>query len=140
MRTLLLFSGLFFFNSLNAQTQTCAINFSYDASGNRIKRQYDCWTSTPGGGGSTGRLTGTTIQPNTLSIYPNPVEELLSIQLEHPLEKAQIQVLNLKGEIVKQSSITGTRASLEVQDLAKGMYMICIQTASELLTEPFIKQ
>lgn len=60
---------------------------------------------------------------NSLMLYPNPSEGVINIATELS-ENAQIEVLNLNGQIVKQ--VSGHMRSLDLKSMPEGMYLIRI--------------
>ncbi len=71
---------------------------------------------------------------NQLQIYPNPVGNLLHIQTNNKLLKAEIYSTN--GQLVKTFSSQETH----VADLPKGNYILKITTDKGIQTEKFIKE
>ncbi len=77
--------------------------------------------------------TNETQKPQT-KIYPNPVKNILSIQMSYKLQKVEIYSVN--GQLVKTSFLKETN----VTDLPKGHYLIKIFTDKDVKTEKIIKE
>ncbi len=70
-------------------------------------------------------------------VYPNPVKDILNINLDSMIESSNIKIYNLDGALVKESNIRVK--SLDVSDLKPGMYFIHIDTGGERMVERFLK-
>ncbi len=64
----------------------------------------------------------------TLRVYPNPTSNLVNIEMQLDAAEVNIEVVSLMGQIVmrKEAFTSGgeLRETLDVSDLAKGMYML----------------
>jgi hypothetical protein len=79
----------------------------------------------------------------TLSVYPNPAEELITLSFpSSPNEISTIQVYDLFGYLVDQTNVTpiGQIASttIDISSYASGVYVIQINTDPSL-TAKFMK-
>lgn len=72
---------------------------------------------------------------NTVSIYPNPVKDVLNIQSKNEMMKAEI--FDAAGRILISTSVKGN--SVNVSELAKGNYIIKLFTKDKTFTHKFIK-
>jgi hypothetical protein len=68
-------------------------------------------------------------------LYPNPVKDVLHIQSSATIEQATIY--DLSGRIVRQVQMTN---DISVQDLAKGVYVIKIETKKGLEVRKIVKE
>lgn len=73
---------------------------------------------------------------STFSMYPNPVNELLILDL---IENANYAVLNLGGQILKQGVLTKGENKLDLSNLNSGFYFIKVETNERSITKKFIK-
>ncbi|MFM1947288.1 MAG: hypothetical protein RL207_1571 [Bacteroidota bacterium] len=79
-----------------------------------------------------------TIQANEMKIYPNPVQNELSIANSENL--ATIQILSLTGDIILVQKDM-TTATLDVSQLENGLYVCVLKTINgEILQSKFIKE
>ncbi|WP_051890003.1 T9SS type A sorting domain-containing protein [Chryseobacterium vrystaatense] len=76
-----------------------------------------------------------TTENNLITIYPNPVKDILNIKSKNTVIKAEIYDVN--GRIISSTSITG--GSLNVSDLAKGNYIIKLFNKDKTMIQKFIK-
>ncbi len=56
--------------------------------------------------------------------FPNPANNLLRIELAEYDGAAQLELLNLQGEVIKLVQLTQAVSSVEVGDVAAGMYLL----------------
>lgn len=79
-----------------------------------------------------------TIQANEMKLYPNPVQNELSIANSENL--ATIQILSLTGDIILVQKDM-TTATLDVSKLENGLYVCVLKTINgEILQSKFIKE
>lgn len=71
----------------------------------------------------------------TFSIFPNPVNSQFTIQLEESIES--ISIVNMEGVLIK--TVMNPNNTIDVSDLAKGIYFLQVQTNKGLSTQKFIK-
>lgn len=71
----------------------------------------------------------------TVSIYPNPVNDVLNIQSKNEITKAEI--FDAAGRILISKSVKGN--SINVSELAKGNYIIKLSTKDKTFIHKFIK-
>lgn len=69
-----------------------------------------------------------------LSIYPNPAEEYVSIDLPIQYNKGTLQVYTMQGQLVKTASITtsGTQ-SFSIADMPNGIYQLVVYSNTNKL-------
>ncbi|NDE35075.1 MAG: T9SS C-terminal target domain-containing protein, partial [Gammaproteobacteria bacterium] len=70
-------------------------------------------------------LEGEIINPEILLTYPNPVYNRL--YAEYPDKNIQIQLYDALGRLVAQSDVAYQKATLSLNQLAKGLYQAHIQ-------------
>jgi hypothetical protein len=69
-------------------------------------------------------------QSTSISIYPNPAEEV--IQIQSPLKIDRIQFYDLQGRLLKSEVLNG-RTSMNASDLENGVYLIEILNQNKIL-------
>ena len=85
------------------------------------------------------QLTNTetiTNQPH-FTILPNPVEDILTLQLEIDAKPSQINIYNVIGQLVVNQSFA---KEVDVNHLMAGVYVIEVMTNAGLLSTKFIKR
>lgn len=75
--------------------------------------------------------------PSTIDVYPNPASDF--IQLTAATEIQSIQILNVLGEVIFQSTSPTNNSMIYVSDFEKGLYLIEIRTAHSKETKKFLK-
>lgn len=73
---------------------------------------------------------------NAVSVYPNPVMDLLTINTDH-LSISSVSVVSLSGQMLK--STTSVTKTVDVSDLASGIYFLQVQTDQRVVSKRFIK-
>lgn len=76
------------------------------------------------------------------SIYPNPVNgNLVNIRFNHPQSFVNITMQNSAGQTVRKMSspVFGTAASVNIEELPKGTYLVNIVTGKESVVRKVIK-
>jgi len=75
-------------------------------------------------------LSTTTLAFNSVRVFPNPVKDFLTIQLdENPENFTQWKILQLDGSLLKSGKITQAVTKLSVSDLNAGVYFVEIENA-----------
>ncbi|MBR3945797.1 MAG: thiol protease/hemagglutinin PrtT [Bacteroidales bacterium] len=59
-----------------------------------------------------------------IDIFPNPTTNILNITSQETISK--IEIVNLTGEIIKQTKIDSNNATCNISDLSNGMYFVRI--------------
>ncbi len=80
----------------------------------------------------------TSISPQelaTFEVYPNPTTEFLRVNSSSPILNAQ--VLDLQGAV---QAVTVRAGMVDVADLARGLYLLQVETEAGIVTQKFIKQ
>lgn len=73
----------------------------------------------------TGISLGETAADNSVRIYPNPVSDMIHIDL-NSAENVKISLYGLTGNVVKTAAESGTTATMNVTDVPEGMYVLVV--------------
>ncbi len=85
--------------------------------------------------GCSGTLSATDINKQEVTLYPNPVKEVLHFSEE----VSNIRITDLSGRTVKQISTKGK--SVNVANLANGVYIVTATTkAGKVITKKIVKE
>jgi hypothetical protein len=102
----------------------------------------EMWVSSFGNGMKVGKMNTVGIserkKSKTFSIFPNPANESLTIQINGIIEKQQIQVFNSIGELMKEFEITQS-THVNITELPKGFYLVQLKGFPGQ-SQKFIKQ
>ena len=71
---------------------------------------------------------------NKLSVFPNPVNDVLQITSEFEIQK--ISILEGDGKFIKSS----TENAVSISELSTGIYIVQVQTTNGLITKRFVKK
>jgi uncharacterized delta-60 repeat protein len=72
----------------------------------------------------------------TLVVYPNPVKDILHLQLNNFNTIQSVKIYDLQGKIVLQD----TKDNLNLSNLSNGLYLIKVITSDGEFTKKFIKE
>ncbi|NRA48196.1 MAG: T9SS type A sorting domain-containing protein, partial [Phaeodactylibacter sp.] len=78
---------------------------------------------------------------NTLSLFPNPTQNEVTLQLDQAVEgEANVMLFNLQGQILQQTRfpIGARQMRMETTALPSGIYMVSLQTAKGQLTKKLV--
>ena len=74
------------------------------------------------------------------TIYPNPVNEMIFIQLENKSISAQVCIFNMLGEsILSIQSYGNANIALNISDIPTGIYLLQVKSNEQINTKKFIK-
>lgn len=74
-------------------------------------------------------------------LYPNPVHNMLRVNLPNNVEEVQLTIFNILGKSVKQLNFTKTNAShINTSQLSPGIYLVRISTKDKTGYQKFIKE
>jgi len=93
--------------------------------------------------GATALSVSLGISENNLlsfEMYPNPVSDLLNIQLPTGTEKAEVGVFDYTGRLVSSKTISSNDTAIDVQQISKGIYMIRLAANNKIGVQRFIKK
>ena len=76
----------------------------------------------------------------SFEMYPNPVSDLLNIQLPTGTEKAEVSVFDYTGRLVSSKTISSNDKAIDVQKISKGIYMIRVAANNKIGVQRFIKK
>ncbi len=80
------------------------------------------------------------LQPIRLNIYPNPVTNVCTVTLEKTSQNTELRVYNLRGALVTQINLQGTKQSqLDLTGMASGIYFLQIKTNQGITTTKLLK-
>jgi hypothetical protein len=96
----------------------------------------ECTTDTNWSGNAVHELPSV----NAIFIYPNPVQDKLTLHLKNTHAGSSIEIFNSLGQFMLRSSISSSRKELDVSHLPPGLYLVrVIAGADHSFTTRFIK-
>lgn len=86
------------------------------------------------------RLGTDDLEANTVSIYPNPVKDLVYINSKDNVEKYEI--IDVTGRVINSGSVKkdGQVSSVSTDSLSAGLYILKLYTDKEVVTKKIIKK
>jgi hypothetical protein len=96
--------------------------------------------------GTVTNLTDTGLTPISeansyrVTLYPNPVAEMLNINLNSLHPGAVVQIYNALGTVVLTERVSNTTQSVAVGTLSKGMYYVVVRNGDQISTHKIVKQ
>jgi len=90
-----------------------------------------CWKGNPTGSGLTGSISNCTI-------YPNPVNNLLEIELP-VYQGATAEIYNLSGKLIQANRLESSKTVIKTESLLKGFYLLKIKSKSGVTIQKIIK-
>ena len=76
----------------------------------------------------------------SFEMYPNPVSDVLNIQLPSGTDKAEVSVFDYTGRLVSSKTISSNDTAIDVQKISKGIYMIRVAANNKIGVQRFIKK
>ena len=74
----------------------------------------------------------------SLSVFPNPAENLLTVSADEPV--LQLRITDLSGKTIRNATVNASQTSVDVSDLAAGTYLLHVQTASYTWVRKIVKK
>jgi hypothetical protein len=74
------------------------------------------------------------------SFYPNPATETITIKLSNMKTETDIVLMDLTGRIIRSIPINGIQATINISDLAQGMYLLRVESGNQQSVKKLIKR
>jgi alpha-tubulin suppressor-like RCC1 family protein len=144
-------------NSLTGITAIAAVGYAHSLALKNDGTVWACGYNSSGqlGNGTTGGSSNVPMQvtglcqiataaneitdPLSISVYPNPANELLVIS--YPLlgdKKATITINDIAGQLIYKTTTTADRVEVSTKDFVQGVYVVQIEGADFVETKKFI--
>ncbi len=75
----------------------------------------------------------------SISIYPNPANEMINVGLENVNDNITIQIVNTLGEVVMAEKMQARQTSLNIHHLVSGVYFVKVESGEGKFIKKFIK-
>ena len=73
------------------------------------------------------------VNPLLIRVYPNPVNEKLTISTPYKLSRCSVQIYTITGQIVLKENIISDNTNISCSHLEKGVYVYKIFSGSDIL-------
>ncbi|MCX6231501.1 MAG: T9SS type A sorting domain-containing protein [Bacteroidetes bacterium] len=79
---------------------------------------------------------------NTFMIYPNPATSSLTINLRQltMLQNTKVYIYDIQGKLLLQQAISQPQTELDIEQFAKGIYVVNIKNDKHTLVSKFVKE
>lgn len=74
-----------------------------------------------------------------LDVFPNPTEDLISIEFNQP-GTYQVEFYNVLGQLIRLGKVVGTRRTFNIAAFDKGLYFAIVSSENGLAELVFEKQ
>ena len=123
-------------------TGTCGILYSYDATGNRTKREFVLNNSPLAV--ETLNINGMEVNVRDIvkvdALYPNPTTGQFRVRLVKPLQNATVTLLDMSGRIVFRQVVNGSTLVYNISSQPAGVYLLHIIQAKDKVTLKVLKK
>ena len=76
---------------------------------------------------------------NSVSLYPNPANDVINVQCTM-YDVQMVEVIDVYGKLIQTLNVTDNPTSINVSNLASGMYFVRVTTEEGVATKSFIKK
>ncbi len=70
---------------------------------------------------------------NGFSYFPNPAQDIIQLKINSPKQPTSIKIVNLLGETVLETNVSGSLVSVNLAKLKPGIYTLTVAGCSKLL-------
>ncbi len=87
--------------------------------------------------------TSINVSSNNFDIYPNPSSNNITLNSKVKLQNYSVEIFNSMGQVIQgKTNVNSSNSSIsfDINKYNSGMYYMKVQTPTELLNLPFIKQ
>lgn len=75
------------------------------------------------------------------TVYPNPLSNILNINLHSGVDKISLKLINLNGQIIRSNTYTNTESiQMNIESLPQGFYILSIETKDIISKHKIIKE
>ena len=98
------------------------------------------WAMINVGARQTAEVEEELTEPGSITLYPNPVTDVLNIQLDTNDEPALARIFNVSGKLVMSKRLMELDNQIKVQKLKGGIYVVEVTAASGVSRLKLVKQ
>ncbi|WP_157780976.1 M4 family metallopeptidase [Hymenobacter sedentarius] len=122
----------------SGSTQVTAVTAAWDAVGVTTGAAFAAATGTTSPAANAS-LTGLDASARSLSLYPVPATNELHLMLAGNAEITSVRISDLRGAAVHTARYDGS-GTLDISNLAKGMYLISVSDGQDTFRQRFVKE
>ena len=76
---------------------------------------------------------------NSIALYPNPANDVINVQCTM-YDVQMVEVIDVYGKLIQTINVTDNLSSINVSNLASGMYFVRVTTEEGVATKSFVKR
>lgn len=121
---------------------SCGLIITYDAAGNRIKRQYFCNNGTAPYPTAIKKSEVKEISEVQMvdALYPNPTTGKFSVYFSKTLKSVMVMVSDVNGKVIRRFNASGNRVDFDLSSVTNGVYFIQVHDNGNTIIKKVVKQ
>lgn len=149
IKTVLFILSVLFLVIDQSMGQSYTVKYSYDASGNRVKRFIEESDSQENFTGDSVRYDTLAKEPvngkgkgsKMVTLFPNPTQGVLNLELKGFTEydKADYMITSLTGQNMLHQRVTASVTRIDISSLSPGTYIVRVSAGGRVETWKIIK-
>ena len=80
------------------------------------------------------------LTPESISIYPNPVTDKITIEIDEGQVPSQLSMMNLNGQEILSRQISQPKTQLDISSMPSGIYFVQLTNDKNVSIGKFVKQ
>jgi ligand-binding sensor domain-containing protein len=80
------------------------------------------------------------ITENNVKVFPNPVKDIITIEMPAGLNIYSIEIYNMQGNVVKSQKVANNQKTIDVGGLDSGVYIVRVQTDGGAVMKKMVKE
>jgi len=85
-------------------------------------------------------LSETEYTNSEMSVYPNPCNEFLNVDIENNQQSVKFEIFDLTGALMQQVWLINSSGTIDVKGLASGQYLLKMSMDQKIIFDKFVKQ
>ena len=85
-------------------------------------------------------LSETEYTNSEMSVYPNPCNEFLNVDIENNQQSVKFEIFDLTGALIQQVWLRNSSGTIDVKGLASGQYLLKMSMDQKVIFDKFVKQ
>ncbi len=79
-----------------------------------------------------------TAEKSSFAMYPNPANEQITIQMPKETAQAQVNIVNLSGQVVHSEALNSNNQTISVNHLSQGIYTVVISSSNANMVQKLV--